>query len=96
MAENDTTTTSPFDNPLCPSDYRGALDRALEQRRALVVSTQSCPACVRAKNLLDRSSIKYAEVRLDFLGEDDQIAVSKCVYGDEWNRRRYVPVIYLD
>ena len=24
------------------------------------------------------------------------MGVSKCVYGDEWMRRRFVPVIYLD
>ena len=68
--------------------------KRLEQTRALVISTTVCPACTKAKSILDRNSVEYKEISLDLLNQQDSTEVANCVYGE--NPRRYVPYIYLD
>jgi len=66
----------------------------LEKTRALVISTTVCPACTKAKNILDRNNVEYKEISLDLLNQQDSMEVGNCVYGS--TPRRYVPYIYLD
>ena len=87
------STEQVFTN-MCADAYRDILNKALEERRALVISTTSCPACTRAKNLLDRNEVGFKEIFLDRLHENDHEEVTKCVYGD--SAARYVPIIYMD
>ena len=84
---------SPF-SEICQDQYREILQKRLEQNRALVISTTVCPACTKAKNLLERNNIEYKEISLDLLNQQDGMEVGNCVYGSA--PRRYVPYIYLD
>ena len=84
---------SPF-SEICQDQYREILHKRLEQTRALVISTTVCPACTKAKNLLERNNIEYKEISLDLLNQQDGMEVGNCVYGSA--PRRYVPYIYLD
>ena len=68
--------------------------RRLDQTRALVISTTVCPACTKAKNILDRNEVPYKEISLDLLSQQDSMEVGNCVYGE--TPRRYVPFIYMD
>ena len=43
----------------------------LEKNKALVISTTVCPACTKAKNILDRNNIQYEEIALDDLNHND-------------------------
>ena len=70
------------------------MNKRLENKRALVISTTVCPACHKAKNLLDRNNVEYNEITLDLLSQEDSMEVGNCVYGQ--TPRRYVPYIYLD
>jgi len=54
----------------------------------LVYSTQVCPYCVRAKQLLERKGVHYEEVRVD---EDH----ARMVEMMERSRRRTVPQIFI-
>ena len=69
-------TESPF-SPLCNDSYKDILMKRLEQNKALVISTTVCPACVRAKNLLDRNSVAYKEIHLDMLTQEDAEEVGR-------------------
>ena len=84
---------SPF-NAICQEQYKAVLMKRLEQKRALVISTTVCPACTKAKSLLERNNIDYMEISLDMISEQDSMEVGNCVYGS--NPRRFVPYIYLD
>ena len=84
---------SPF-SEICEEKYKEVLMKRLETTRALVISTTVCPACTKAKSLLERNNIEYKEIPLDRLNQEDSAAVGDCVYGA--NPRRYVPYIYLD
>ena len=79
---------------ICKEQYREILEKRLEENRALVISTSVCPACTKAKNILDRNEVQYREIKLDLLNQQDGTEVGNCVYGS--TPRRYVPYIYLD
>ena len=83
----------PFSD-ICQDQYRDILLKRLEQTRALVISTTVCPACTKAKNLLERDNVEYREISLDMLNQKDSMEVGNCVYGS--TPRRYVPYIYMD
>ena len=59
-------TTSIFSD-ICKDQYRKILEERLEKTRALVISTTVCPACTKAKSILDRNNVQYAEISLDLL-----------------------------
>jgi len=84
---------SPFSD-ICRDEYREILHERLGQTRALVISTTVCPACTKAKTLLERNNVDYREISLDLLSQQDSMEVGNCVYGA--TPRRYVPYIYLD
>ena len=84
---------SPFSD-ICRDEYRQILQKRLGETRALVISTTVCPACTKAKSLLDRNNVDYREISLDLLNQQDGMEVGNCVYGP--TPRRYVPYIYLD
>ena len=50
------STTSPF-SELCEEYFKQILMSKLEKKRALVISTTVCPACTKAKNILDRNNV---------------------------------------
>ena len=79
---------------ICKEEYAQIVMGRLEKTRALVISTTVCPACTKAKNILDRNEVEYREISLDLLNQNDSVEVGNCVYGN--NPRRYVPYIYLD
>lgn len=79
---------------ICQDYYRQILEQRLEKARALVISTTVCPACTKAKNILDRNKVEYKEIQLDLLDDKDGNEVANCVYGR--TPRRYVPFIFLD
>mmetsp|Transcript_29401 Transcript_29401/g.44446 ORF Transcript_29401/g.44446 Transcript_29401/m.44446 type:complete len:112 (+) Transcript_29401:5663-5998(+) len=89
MSASDTVFSS-----ICPDEYKQALQSRLEKTRALVISTSVCPACTRAKNLLERNNIDFTEVVLDRIRPEDADGVSKCVFGN--SSKRFVPQVYLD
>lgn len=53
-----------------------------------VYTTQACPYCVRAKQLLDQKNVTYDEIRVDL---DPQQRVEMM----EKSRRRTVPQIWI-
>lgn len=55
----------------------------------IIYSTEICPYCVRAKQLLDRKGVKYTEIRIDTQPElrDEMIRKSG---------RRTVPQIFIN
>ena len=55
----------------------------------LVYSTQVCPYCVRAKQLLESKGVTYEEVRVDL----DQAKRQEML--DKSNGRRTVPQIFI-
>ncbi|MCB9988786.1 MAG: glutaredoxin 3 [Rhodospirillales bacterium] len=55
-----------------------------------IYTTQSCPYCVKAKQLLDRKGVKYKENRLSFHDADAMAAMIKRAGG-----RRTVPQIFI-
>ena len=57
--------------------------------RVIVYTTQTCPYCVRAKDLLDRKGVAYQEVRVDLDSKQRDLMVEK-------SGRRTVPQIFID
>ena len=54
-----------------------------------VYSSEHCPYCVMAKQLLDRNGITYTEIRIDLAPEKRKEMVNK-------SRQRTVPQIFIN
>lgn len=54
----------------------------------IIYSTRVCPYCVRAKNLLERKGVTFAEVRIDTDAAQRDIMIEK-------SGRRTVPQIFI-
>lgn len=54
----------------------------------IIYSTRICPYCVRAKNLLERKGVTFAEVRIDTDAAQRDIMIEK-------SGRRTVPQIFI-
>ena len=59
----------------------------------MIVSTNTCGYCFKAKALLEHYNIQYNEVKLDEIHGLDQMEVANCIYG---KNARYVPQIYMN
>ena len=68
MSQTEEAIVSPFSD-ICQDQYKEILMRRLEQTRALVISTTVCPACTKAKNVLERNNVPYKEISLDMLSQ---------------------------
>ena len=44
---------------ICKDQYKDILQKRLDKTRALVISTTVCPACTKAKTILDRNNVEY-------------------------------------
>ena len=58
-------------------------------KKVIIYSTETCPYCVRAKQLLDAKGIAYTEIRVDL----DDVARETMV---QLSGRRSVPQIFMD
>lgn len=56
--------------------------------QVIVYTTAYCPYCVRAKQLLDRKSVQYTEVRVDIDDEKREEMIQR-------SRRFTVPQIFI-
>ena len=55
-----------------------------------IYTKQTCPYCVRAKQLLDQKKVKYLEIRVDENPQDLEMMLLRA----EW--RRTVPQIFIN
>ena len=88
MSSEGPVGSNPFSS-ICKQQYLDILMERLASKRALVISTTVCPACTKAKSILDRNNVEYSEVTLDLLSREDSMEVGNCIYGE--TPRRYVP-----
>ena len=64
------------------------LSNKFKEHNTLVVSTNTCGYCIKAKSLLEHYNIKYNELKLDEIHGADQMEIANCIYG---RNPRYVP-----
>jgi len=57
--------------------------------KIIIYSTEICPYCVRAKQLLDRKQVSYQEIRIDL---DEQLRFEM----ERLSGRRTVPQIFIN
>ena len=80
--------------PVCREKYFEILKKKMEEKKVFIVSTNSCPYCVKAKNLLDSNHIDSTVFNLDEYNDDDRMEFGHCIYGAM--SRRFVPFIFVE
>lgn len=55
----------------------------------LIYTTNTCPYCVMAKNLLQEKKLSYTEIRVDLNEEEREIMIAR-------SGRRTVPQIFMN
>lgn len=81
-----------FGYPVCKEEFKAMLEKKMEEKPALVISTTYCPYCNKAKALLNRYGIGHSELMLDDMNSNDAMEIANCVYG---RSQRFVPFIFL-
>ena len=80
--------------PVCREKYYEILKKKMEEKSVFIVSTNSCPYCIKAKNLLDSNNIDSTIFNLDDFNEEERIEFGHCIYGAM--SRRFVPFIFVE
>lgn len=75
----------------CDENSRKELMDYLSQNKITVMSTVGCPACVDAKNLLNKKEYKYSE--LDLTKEDNE-KYFNCLM--DITKSHYVPQVFIN
>ena len=57
--------------------------------KILIYTTNTCPYCVMAKNLLQEKKLSYTEIRVDLNDDEREIMIAR-------SGRRTVPQIFMD
>lgn len=65
-----------------------AVNQKIMNKKVIIYSTNTCPFCVRAKELLKARQIQYDEIRIDENPEQRQIM-------EKLSGRRTVPQIFI-
>mgnify|MGYP003695065973 CR=1 FL=1 len=65
----------------------------MKEKQVMILSTDRCGYCVKAKNLLEQNSIGFREVNMDKMHPNDSYEVVNCIFGTP---RYHVPVIYMN
>ncbi len=66
----------------------------MQEKPVFVVSSNSCPYCVKAKTLLENNNVEATEFNLDNYSDEDRIEYGHCIWGAM--SRRFVPFVYIN
>ncbi|CAI2384188.1 unnamed protein product [Moneuplotes crassus] len=80
--------------PICREKYYEILQKKMMEKPVFVVSTNTCPYCVKAKTLLDNNKVEATEFNLDEFSDEDRVEFGHCIWGAL--PRRFVPFIYVN
>ena len=80
--------------PVCREKYYEKLMEKMREKPVFIVSSNTCPYCEKAKNLLDSNGVESNEFNLDNLNEEDRLEYGHCIYGGM--ARRFVPFVYIN
>ena len=79
--------------PVCREKYYEILKKKMEEKDVFVVSSNQCPYCVKAKNLLEANNVESTEFNLDNFTDEEKMEFGHCIYGAL--PRRFVPFIFV-
>lgn len=77
----------------CIPKYGNKLTELISQHKAVVLSSDNCVYCNKAKKLLDTQKVAYHEIALDKLHPNDSYEIVNCVFG---RPEYYVPYIFYE
>lgn len=77
----------------CVAKYADKLKEIVTQNKAVILSSEQCVYCNKAKKLFQTAGVPYHELKLDTLHPNDTYEIVNCIFGSP---EYYVPYIYYD
>ena len=79
--------------PVCREKYYELLKKEMEKKDVFMVSTNTWPYWVKAKNILQDEKIEANELNLDAYSQEERLEFGHCIYGSLPSR--FVPFIFI-